>query len=97
MPRRSLLTFSERESLLAFPEMQGEFIQHYTFSKPDIAAIQQRRGDHNRLGFAIQLCYLRYPGIALPTDADPPVTLLSNIAYPFFFRHNAGSHWFYSR
>jgi TnpA family transposase len=77
MPRRSLLSFSERASLLAFPEMQDEFIQHYTFSEPDIAAIQQRRGGHNRLGFAIQLCYLRYPGIALPTDAEPPVTLLS--------------------
>ncbi len=58
MPRRSLLTLSERESLLAFPETLNELIQHYTFSESDIAAIQQRRGDHNRLGFAIQICYL---------------------------------------
>jgi TnpA family transposase len=71
------LTLSERESLLAFPEMLDGFIQHYTFSESDIAAIQQRRGDHNRLGFAIQLCYLRYPGMALPTDAEPPATLFS--------------------
>ena len=74
MSRRSLLTLSERESLLAFPEMLDGFIQHYTFSDPDIAAIQQRRRDHNRLSFVIQLCYLRFPGIALPTDAEPPVT-----------------------
>lgn len=81
MPRRSLLTFSERESLLAFPDMLDGFIQYYTFSEPDIAAIRQRRGDQNRLGFAIQLCYLRFPGIALPTDAVPPVTLLSVVCH----------------
>lgn len=76
MPRRSLLTPSERIGLLAFPTTDDEFIRHYTFSEPDLSAIRQRRGNHNRLGFAVQLCYLRYPGFALPTDAEPPVPLL---------------------
>ena len=60
MPRRSLLTPAERTGLLAFPTADDEFIRHYTFSEPDLSAIRQRRGNHNRLGFAVQLCYLRY-------------------------------------
>jgi hypothetical protein len=28
----------------------------------------------------VQLCYLRYPGYALPTDAEPPATVLALVA-----------------
>ena len=77
MPRRSLLTPTERINLIAFPTTDTELIQHYTFSEPDLSAIRQRRGNHNRLGFAVQLCYLRYPGFALPTDEVPPSQILA--------------------
>ncbi|WP_428997391.1 DUF4158 domain-containing protein, partial [Pseudomonas aeruginosa] len=36
--------------------------RHYTFSESDLSIIRQRRGPANRLGFAVQLCYLRFPG-----------------------------------
>ena len=77
MPRRSLLTPAERATLVAFPTADDEVIRHYTFAEADLSAIRQRRGNHNRLGFAVQLCCLRYPGFALPTDIDPPAQLLS--------------------
>jgi TnpA family transposase len=77
MPRRSLLTPTERAALRAFPTTDDELIRHDTFSEPDPSAIRQRRGNHNRLGFAVQLCYLRYPVFALPPDAEPPAPLLS--------------------
>ncbi len=80
MPRRRLLTSAERASLLAFPTSDDELIRHYTFTESDLAAIRQRRGSHNRLGFAVQLCYLRYPGYALPTDAEPLAALLALVA-----------------
>lgn len=79
MPRRRLLTAADRASLLAFPETDEALIRHYTLSEPDLAVIGQRRGNPNRMGFAVQLCYLRYPGIALPTDAQPPAALLTLI------------------
>ncbi|WP_306532635.1 Tn3 family transposase [Geobacter sp.] len=79
MPRRALFTTAERESLLAFPSTDDELIRHYTFSESDISAIRQRRGNHNRFGFAVQLCYLRCPGFALPPDNDPPSTLLAYV------------------
>ncbi|MFK0380320.1 Tn3 family transposase [Pandoraea sp. NPDC090278] len=80
MPRRNLLTPAERAGLLALPATDDELIQHYTLAEPDLSVIRQRRGSHNRLGFAVQLCYLRYPGIALPTNAEPPTSLLGIIS-----------------
>ncbi|RMN68159.1 Transposase [Pseudomonas savastanoi pv. savastanoi] len=62
MPRRSILSASERDTLLALPDIQDDLIRYYTFNESDLSLIRQRRGDANRLGFAIQLCLLRYPG-----------------------------------
>lgn len=72
MPRRSVLSNTERSSLLVLPEHQDDLIRHYTFTEGDLSLIGQRRGDANRLGFAVQLCLLRYPGYALAGDL--PVT-----------------------
>jgi hypothetical protein len=49
MPRRSILSAAERDSLLALPDTQDELIRLYTFSEPDLSLIRQRRGDANRL------------------------------------------------
>ena len=57
MPRRSILSAAERDSLLALPDTQDELIRLYTFSEPDLSLIRQRRGDANRLGVAVQLCW----------------------------------------
>jgi len=62
MPRRQVLSDTERENLLALPDGRDTFIQYYTLSERDLAIISLHRGDANRLGFAIQLCYMRYPG-----------------------------------
>jgi hypothetical protein len=63
-------------SLLALPDTQDELIRHYTFSEPDLSLIRQRRGDANRLGVAVQLCLLRFPGQGLLPDASVPMPLL---------------------
>jgi hypothetical protein len=44
MPRRSILSAAERESLLALPDTKDELIRHYTFSESDLSIIRQRRG-----------------------------------------------------
>jgi hypothetical protein len=59
MPRRSILSATERDCLLALPEGQDDLIHHYTFNEQDLSLIRQRQGDINRLGFAVQLCLLR--------------------------------------
>ncbi len=76
MPRRSTLSAAEREQLLALPETSEEFIRQYTFSEADLSLIHQHRGAANRLGFAVQLCYLRYPGMVLGLEQEPDPSLL---------------------
>lgn len=79
MPRRSLLTPAERAELFAFPADEAELIRRYTLSTLDLSIIRRRRGDHNRLGFTVLLCCLRYPGFILSPDAEPPFPLLAII------------------
>jgi hypothetical protein len=79
MPRREALSAVQKAALTAPSTSPEDLIQHYTLSEPELALIRQRRGDHNRLGFAVQICYLRYPGIALGPDVQPPESILKYI------------------
>jgi len=66
--------------LLALPDNREDLIRRYTLSESDLSIIRQRRGAANRLGFAVQLCYLRFPGIVLDVDALPFPPLLHLVA-----------------
>jgi len=68
MARRALLSAAEREGLLAPPNEPNELIRHSTLSESDLSVNRQCRGTANRLGFAVQLCYMRYPGVILGAD-----------------------------
>ncbi len=82
MPRRQILTESERNDLFAIPEEREDLIRLYSLSERDISMIDQNsRGSENRLGFAIQLCYMRFPGIILPVGQQPLLLLLNYIGY----------------
>jgi TnpA family transposase len=80
MPRRELLTSSERDQLLALPRDDGALLRVATLSREDLAFIGQHRGNHNRLGVGIQLCYLRHLGRVLGTDEAPDAQLLDLVA-----------------
>ena len=47
-------------------------IRDYTFNESDLSLIRQRRGNANRLGFAVQRYLVRYPGYALASDSVLP-------------------------
>jgi len=66
--------------LLELPDTEDALIQHYTLNEQDLALVRQRRGEANRLGFAVQLCLLRFPGIALGPDTEVPDPLIEWIA-----------------
>ena len=63
MPRRSILSATERASLLALPESQDDRIRFDPFGESDLALIRQRRGDANRIGFAVPLAGTRTTGL----------------------------------
>jgi TnpA family transposase len=80
MPRRSVLSVAEKEKLLAVPDAKDDLIRHYTLSDSDIAIIRQHRGAANLLGFAVQLCYMRYPGVIIGVNEIPAAPLLRFVA-----------------
>ncbi len=55
------------------------YSRYYILSDEDIIRIKQKRDDHNQLGFALQLCALRYPGRYLNADDILPKDLIDFI------------------
>ena len=80
MARRPLLTEDQWARLLAPPTDEREIVRYWTLSREDLDLIFRKRSDHARLGFALLLCYLRYPGRVLGAEEVPPVTLISFVA-----------------
>ena len=80
MGRRRLLNDVQWAGLLSPPSDEREIVRHYTLSDEDLAAAASKRGDHNRIGFALTLCYLRFPGRALGIGETPPLPLISFVA-----------------
>lgn len=76
MPQRAVLTEEQRAALLALPEGEPELVRHWTLGADDLRAIVNRKRPHDRLGFAVQLCALRYPGRLLrPGELVPHAPL----------------------
>lgn len=82
MPTHVVLTPSQRETLLTLPadlpmEAMARF---YTLTVEELAQVRGRRRPHNRLGFAVQWAYLRYPGRPWEPGEQPPAAVLAYLA-----------------
>ena len=77
-----LLTEDQRKELTQIPAhiSDWEISRYYTLSAFDLEIIHQNRRDYNRMGFALQLCCLRYPGWTFTDIGAVPDTVLSYIA-----------------
>lgn len=80
MSRRSALSDIEQEQLCVIPNSRRDMERLYLFSEPDLSLIRQRRRAENRLGFAVQLCLLRYPSRPLTIGREVPATLVQWVA-----------------
>ena len=80
MPRRAVLTNRQREQLFALPTDKVMLARHYVLNDEDISHIRRRRRSRNKLGFALQICVMRYPGRLLQPGECIPEPTLSFIA-----------------
>lgn len=76
MPRRSILTKRQQARLLDLPTDAASLHERYTLDDFDLEQIRDRRRAHNKMGFALQLCALRYPGRLLALGEIIPSEVL---------------------
>lgn len=57
------MTGPQRDALLALPDDEAMVIRYHSLDANDLAAINSARTPETRLGYALQLCCLRYPGL----------------------------------
>ena len=80
MAHRTVLTDRQRAALFDLPTVEAEMLHHYTLSDDDLEIIRARRRPHNRFGFALQLCALRYPGRLLTPGEVIPLAVTRFLA-----------------
>jgi len=82
MPTHEVLSPAQRAQFLEIPAVIGEreLVRYYTLSPDDLAIVERHRRPHNKLGFAVQLCYLRFPGRPLRAEEHIPAPVLAYVA-----------------
>jgi TnpA family transposase len=80
MAHRTILTERQRSVLFDLPTDETAMLRHYTLADDDLEIIRARRRPHNRFGFALQLCALRYPGRLLTPGEVIPLEITRFLA-----------------
>ena len=80
MKKHEILSPQSRAALFDPSADPAAIVRHYTLSPDDVALIRQRRRAANRIGFAVNLAYLKFPGRTLGVEETPPVDMLAFIA-----------------
>ena len=66
--------------MLALPDTEDAVVRYHSLSPDDLVAITGARTPETRLGYALQLCCLRYPGRHLREGETLPAIMLDHIA-----------------
>ena len=80
MARRRLLSDEQLAPLWAWASDERAIVRHYTLSRADLDLIAKKRTASNRLGFAVLMCSMRFPGRVLDAAETPPAAVLAFIA-----------------
>jgi TnpA family transposase len=76
------LNLEQRYALTQIPSdlSDRDIARHYTFTEKERELINRRRRPSNRIGFAVQLALLKFPGRTLMEVKDVPRAVLTAIA-----------------
>ena len=77
MPRRSLLSNATRQALFRIPTEPDELVRRYLLTPADHDIVCTRRRPENRLGLAVHVSLLRYPGQGWKEDSPLPAELVA--------------------
>jgi TnpA family transposase len=80
--RSTFLSTGQRDNHVRYtgaPSLQ-DLARYFHLDDTDRALIARKRGEHNRLGFAIQQCTVRYLGTFLDDPLDVPAAVLHALA-----------------
>ena len=80
MARRRLVSAEIWAGHYGAPLDEREIARHYTLTGDDLEIVGRRRGDATRLGYAMLLLYMRWPGRALEAGEVPPAPVLAYVA-----------------
>lgn len=88
---RGFLTDEERQRLRLYPKdiSSEEVSRFFTLTIADLEIIRQQRTPHSQLGFALQLCTLRYLGFIPNNLLEPPPLVIRLLAYQLDVPMNA--------
>jgi TnpA family transposase len=71
---------AEKYGLFVGVPSRAQLERYFFFNDADRALIEQRRRDHNRLGFGVQLGTVRFLGVFLSDPLDVPEEVLGYVA-----------------
>lgn len=76
------LTQADKDRFNRFPETipHEDFVAFLLLTKPDLELVRQCREEHTRLGFALQLCALRFLGFVPDELSSTPTVVVEFVA-----------------
>jgi len=84
VPTRELLSPAQRQAFATIPEPSArDLARCCTLSPEEVAIIERRRRPHNRLGFAVQLAFLRFLGRPLQPGEIAHPAIVAAVAAQF--------------
>ena len=80
--RKVIFSDSERERFNSFPLeiLFDDVVTFFTLTEQDQNLVRSRRGDHNRIGFALQLGTLRYLGFCPDDLSSTPLNVIDYLS-----------------